>query len=40
MKRSGLVNRIATEQLQQYFDNIENQLKDVPLSNIWNYDKK
>ena len=50
MKRHGLTNRIATnirrkrapiskEQLQQYFDNIDIELKDVPPSNIWNYDE-
>ena len=50
MDRQGLTNRIATnirrkraqiskEQLQEYFNNIENELKDVPPSNIWNYDE-
>ena len=50
MKRHGLTNRIATnirrkraaiskEKLQQYFNNIDTELKDVPSSNIWNYDE-
>ena len=45
----GLANRIATniqrkcaqiskEQLQEYF-NVEQELKDVPASNIWNYNE-
>ena len=50
MDRHGLTNRIATnirrkraqiskEQLQEYFNNVEQELKDVPSSNIWNYDE-
>ena len=50
MDRHGLTNRIATnirrkraqiskEQLQEYFNNVEQELKDVPASNIWNYDE-
>ena len=50
MGRHGLTNRIATniqrkhaqiskEQLQEYFNNVEPELKDVPASNIWNYNK-
>ena len=50
VKCHSLTNRIATnirrkraaiskEQLQQYFDNIDIELKDVPPSNIWNYDE-
>ena len=50
MRCNGLTNRIATnirkkrvsiskEQLKQYFDNIQNQLKDVAQCNIWNYDE-
>ena len=49
MDRHGLTNRIATnirrkraqinkEQLQEYF-NVEQELKDMPASNIWNYDE-
>ena len=37
---NGLVNKIASKQLDQYFDNLENEFKDVPPSNIWNYYKK
>ena len=40
IKINGLVNRIASKQLDQYFDNLENEFKDVPPSNIWNYYKK
>ena len=46
---NGLTNRIATnrrkrasiskEQLKQYFDKIQNELKDVAPCNIWNYDE-
>ena len=50
MKRNGLTSRIATnikrkrasiskEQLKQYFDNIQIELKDVAQCNIWNYDE-
>ena len=50
MGRHGLTNRIATniqrkrtqtskEQLQEYFNNVEQGLKDVPASNILNYDE-
>ena len=50
MKRNGLTNRIATnirrkraqiskEQLQEYFENIKEELDGVPPSNIWNYDE-
>ena len=50
MRYNGLTNRIATnirkkrvsiskEQLKQYFDNIQNELKDVAQCNIWNYDE-
>ena len=50
MGRHGLTNRIATniqrkcariskEQLQEYFNNLEQELKDAPASNIWNYDE-
>ena len=50
MVRQGLTNRLATniqrkhaqvsrEQLQKYFKNVEQELKDVPASNIWNYDE-
>ena len=46
----GLTNRVAKnirrkraqiskKQLQEYLNNIEQALKDVPTSNIWNYDK-
>ena len=49
MKRNGLTNWIAMsirrkrasinkEQLKQYFDNIQNELKDITPCNIWNYD--
>ena len=48
--RHGLTNRTATnirrkraqiskEQLQEYFNNVEQKLKDVPASNIWNYNE-
>ena len=48
--RQGLTNWLATnirrkraqiskEQLQEYFNNVEQKLKDVPASNIWNYDE-
>ena len=30
---------ISKEKLQQYFNNIDTELKDVPSSNIWNYDE-
>ena len=30
---------ISKEQLKQYFDNIQNELKDVAQCNIWNYDE-
>ena len=40
IKINGLVNKIASKQLDQYFDNFENEFKDVPPSNIWNYYKK
>ena len=50
MVRYGLTNRIATdirrkraqiskEALQEYFNNVEQELKDVPASNIPNYDE-
>ena len=50
MKHNVLTNRIATdirrkrapiskEQLKQYFDSIQNELKDVAPCNIWNYDE-
>ena len=50
MVRYGLTNRIATdirrkraqiskEALQEYFNNVEQELKDVPASNIQNYDE-
>ena len=50
MKHHGLTNRTATkirrkraatskEQLQQYFNNTDIELKDVPPSNIWIYDE-
>ena len=49
MKHNGFTNRIATngrkrasiskEQLKQYFDNTQNELKDVVPCNIWNYDE-
>ena len=50
MKCNGLTNRIATnirrkrvsiskEQLKQYFDNIQNELKDIAPCNIWNYNE-
>ena len=50
MGRHRLTNRIATniqrkcaqiskEQLQEYFNNLEQEFKDAPASNIWNYDK-
>ena len=31
--------QITKEQLQEYFDNLEQEFKDAPASNIWNYDK-
>ena len=48
MKRQGQTNQIAKnikrkwaqinkEQRQEYFINIENEVKDVPPCNIWNY---
>lgn len=48
MKRNGLTNRIATnirrkrasiskEQLKQYFDNMQNELKDAAPCKIWNH---
>ena len=50
MKRNGFTNRFATnirrksvsiskEQSKQYFDNTQNELKDVAPCNIWNYDE-
>ena len=50
MERQTLTNQIATntrrecakvnkEQLQEYFDNIAEELKNVPASNILNYDE-
>ena len=50
MGHHGLTNRIAIniqrkraqiskEQLQEYFNNVEQKLKDVPASNIWNYNE-
>ena len=50
MKHNGLTSRIATnikrkrasiskEQLKQYFDNIQIELKDVARCNIWNYNE-
>ena len=31
--------QISKGQLQEYFNNVEPELNDVPASNIWNYDK-
>ena len=51
MDHQGLTNRVATniqrknaqirkEQLQEYFNNVEHELKDVPACNFWNYEEK
>ena len=31
--------QISKEQLQVYFNNVEQELKDVPATNIWNYNE-
>ena len=31
--------QISKEQLQVYFHNVEQELKDVPATNIWNYNE-
>ena len=31
--------KITREQLEEYFSNLEKELRDVPASNIWNYDE-
>ena len=51
MGHHGLTNRfainirgkraqISKEQLHKYFNNVKQELKDIPASNIWNYDEQ